>query len=135
MAGDEVGAAPARPPAPRGPGREAELERRLGELAAENAELFTELRFLRQELTIRGQYVAELEADLASAQALAAHHALAVAEFDAYRSRMAHRVVDAFVTRLRRYDLLYGIGRRLGRLAFAIRSIGGSVPPAGRGRS
>jgi hypothetical protein len=113
-------------------GRQAELEHRLCEELADNAQLSAELRYLRRNLNLQNEYIAELESDLATAQVIVAEQAVLVAEYSAYRSRIALRVVDGVIVRLQRHRLLYTTLRRLGRLATGLSSATGRHGGAGR---
>lgn len=76
-----------------------ELDLRLRQQVAQNAELDVELRFVRQELAIRNAFITALEDELASERALNA-------EFAAYRDRISHRLVDRTVSAVRRLPWL-----------------------------
>ncbi len=102
-----------------------ELEQRLREQAERNAQLDTEVRYLLQELAIRKEFIAQLEAELDSAHA-------AAGEFAAYRARISYRIVDRLATWVHRLPWLYRPLKRLGRIAAV--SVNGSkgqkAPPS-----
>jgi hypothetical protein len=86
-----------------------ELDRRLRQQVAQNAELDVELRCIRQELAIRNEFITALEGELASERALNA-------DFTAYRDRISHRIVDRTVSAVRRLPWLSRLLTQLRRL-------------------
>jgi hypothetical protein len=99
-----------------------ELNLRLREQTAQNAELDAEVRYLLQELAVRKQFTAELEQELESIHAFAGQQLELVAEYTAYRRRTSHRVVDRAVREIHRLPWLYRPLRLVGRMAVALAS-------------
>lgn len=97
-----------------------ELEDRLREQTALNAELDSEVRYLLQELSVRKEFIAQLEVELQSIHNLAGQQLEAVAEYSAYRSRISHRVVDRLVGEVHRHPSLYRPLRRIGRMVMTL---------------
>jgi hypothetical protein len=94
-----------------------ELNRRLREQVAINAELDAEVHYLQQELAVRQEFVAHLEQQLTTAHVLDSHDRAVDAEFAAYRDRISHRTVDRLVASVHRLPWLYRSLRAVGRLA------------------
>jgi hypothetical protein len=85
-----------------------ELDLRLRQQVVQNAELDVELRYVRQELAIRNEFITALEGELASERALNA-------DFAAYRDRLSHRIVDRTVSAVRRLPWLSRVLTQLRR--------------------
>ncbi|HXQ60711.1 MAG TPA: hypothetical protein VN796_00185 [Acidimicrobiales bacterium] len=97
-----------------------ELERRLREQTAANAQLDDEVRYLLQELVIRKEFIAQLEGELESLHSFAGRHVELSTEFAAYRRRIPHRTVDRLVDAIHRLPWLYRPLQQLGRVVVAI---------------
>jgi hypothetical protein len=97
-----------------------ELGRRLREQVEINAQLDTEVRYLLQELAIRKEFIAQLESERVAIHALAERQGELVQEFDAYRNRIAHRIIDRLVVGIHRRSWLYKPMRRGARVAIAV---------------
>jgi hypothetical protein len=99
-----------------------ELQRRLREQTAQNAQLDAELRYLLQELAIRKEFIAELEQELQSMHATSGEHGELIVEFSAYRGRISHRIVDHLVDSVHRRPWIYRPLRLLSRGLLALAS-------------
>lgn len=97
-----------------------ELERRLCQQVEHNAQLDTEVRYLLQELAIRKEFIAQLEAERVSIHALAERQGELLEEFAAYRARMSHRIIDRVVAGIHRRPWLYRPLRQGARITIVV---------------
>jgi hypothetical protein len=99
-----------------------ELERRLREQTAHNAELDTEVRYLLAELAVTKEFASALEKELESVHVQAGRHTALVDEFQRYRERFSHRVADRLARGIHRLPWLYRPMKILSRAVTAVAS-------------
>jgi hypothetical protein len=103
-------------------GAARELEMRLREQTAQNAELDTEVRYLLAELAVAKEFAGALEKELESVHVQAGRHLELVAEFQLYRERFSHRVADRLAQGIHRRPWLYRPLKMLRRAVTAVAS-------------